>query len=100
MAGALGRYGKEKEARRKAAIKSAGGLVGDVVGLIPGAQQVGAGIKIAAGHLSGDDKMAATQMPKKDKGAERDKKIDAILAAMKRQKKKPVVEEDMLDGDR
>ena len=107
MAGPLGKYGEEKEARRKAAIKSIGGLAGDVVGFIPGAGAVGAGIKKAAGLLSGDERMAATPIPKKDKGAdrdkkgaERDKKIDAILAAMKRQKKEPVVDDDILDGDR
>ena len=96
MAGPLGKYGKEKEARRKAAIKGIGGLTGDIVGLIPGAGAVGAGIKKAAGMLSGDDKMAATPMPK-DKKKERDAKVDTIIDGMKSRTQRTQQE---IDADR
>ena len=98
MAGPLGKYGEEKEARRKAAIKSMGGLVGDVVGFIPGAGAVGAGIKKATGLLAGDDAMAATPMPQ-DKKKERESKVDQAIGRMKSQtaRTKEDIQKDRMD---
>ena len=92
MASPLGGYAKDKEARRKAAIKGIGGLAGDIVGLIPGTGPAGAGIKRVAGLMSGDDEMSSTPMPKEDKKKDRTKEVDAILDGMKNRKQRTQVD--------
>jgi hypothetical protein len=94
MAGPLGKYGEERLARQKAAVKGAGGLIGTGLSFIPGVgPALGAGVKAVTGLITGDEDMAATPMPKKDKGAERDKKLDAILAGLAAGQKKKTPEE-------
>tara|TARA_R100001594_G_scaffold28949_4_gene54380 strand:- start:942 stop:1370 length:429 start_codon:yes stop_codon:yes gene_type:complete len=89
MAGPLGKYGEERLARQKAAVKGAGGLIGTGLSFIPGVgPALGAGVKAITGLVAGDEGMAATPMPKGDKGAERDKKLDAILASLSAEQKK------------
>jgi hypothetical protein len=107
MAGPLGKYGEERLARQKAAVKGAGGLIGTGLSFIPGVgPALGAGVKAVTGLITGDEDMAATPMPKKDKGAERDKKLDAILAGLaagqkkKEDPKKPKKPEDMTPEER
>lgn len=99
---ALGRYAKKQEARRKAAIAGVGGLTGDIVGLIPGipgGPQIGAGIKKAAGHLSGDKELAATPIPQKKK-KDREREVDTILDGIKKRRSAAVKDKKEEEDDK
>ena len=102
MAKALADLNRKEQARKKAGMKGLTDLAGTALSFIPGAgPAIGGAVKgigsLVAGDAAGAAEAAKSMVAKKDDSSERDKKLDAIMEALKkREQPMPTQGEDFV----